>query len=303
MDVPKKLFIRETCPREGWQNFPAFIPTETKIELIKRMLDSGAKDIELGIISSSPKLSRQFTDLETVSREILAYTDEKEVTVSVQVEDCETVRRALDLGLTHCHFFVSMSEAFSLAVSGESSEHSLVELEKALKLNAEIDVGFGAALACPYGERITDEHVLERIGRVKQLGVKSISLADTGGVATPSHVRHLLHRIGEEYALDDFCVHLHQTTGLGIANAFAALEEGVTQMDASLGAMGGCPFVKGAKGNIATEDLVNMALRMGIACDQDYEKTVEASIFQSRLLDTPVISSMATVYLAKQRSE
>lgn len=299
MKLPEKLHIRETCPREGWQNFRSFIPTQTKRRLVKAMVDSGARDIELGIVSDSPKLNWQFTDLEELLRLLRGDTAGTEAIFTAQVENAETVQRAMDMGFTHVHFFISMSEAFSQAVSGQPSEHALWELEKAMKLGAEIDVGFGAALACPYGEPITDAHILKRIDQIRQLGVRRYSLADTGGVATPDHVRHILHLIGKHFALSEVSVHLHQTSGMGVANAFAAMEEGVFSMDASLGAMGGCPFVMGAKGNIATEDLINMAQKMGMACDQDYEKTLEASLLQSRLLEAPVISSMAGIRLAE----
>ena len=301
MKMPDRIHIRETCPREGWQRFKCFIPTEKKIRLVKAMVDSGAKDIELGIVSSLPKLAWQFTDLPALLKAMLDYTAGKGVCFSAQVEDAETVRKALDMGFRHVHFFVSMSEAFSRAVSGQSSEYSLRELEKAIPLGATIDIGFGAALACPYGELIPDERVLDRIERVRQLGVRRYSLADTGGVAAPDHVRHILHLIGERYDLGEVSVHLHQTSGMGMANAFAAMEEGVASLDASLGALGGCPFVKGAKGNIATEDLLNMVLVMGMKCELDLERTVEASLLQSSLLDTPVISSIAGIHQARRQ--
>jgi len=294
--LPKKISIRETCPREGWQKYKMFIPTETKIALIKRMVDAGAKSIEIGIFSTHPKLSWQFTDLNEVCAEMLRYTAGSDVVFCGQVEDYETARMAQDAGLSHVHYFVSASEKFSMAIANRPIEHSLRELERALTLGMNIDVGFGAALACPFGEEITDEKLLFLIGRITELGIREYSLADSGGIAAPDHVRHVLRVIKEKYgSVGNVGVHLHQTRNMGVANAFAAMEEGVNKLDAALGAMGGCPFIKGAKGNIATEDLINMIQSMGLECDQDLDKTIAASLLQSELIGAPVISSMAGI--------
>lgn len=299
--LPKKISIRETCPREGWQKYKMFIPTEKKIALIKRMVDSGAKDIEIGIFSTSPKLSWQFEDLNKVCEEMLNYTKGADVIFSGQVEDFNTARMAQDAGLTHVHYFVSASESFSMEIANQPIEHSLEELERAMTLGMNIDIGFGAAFACPFGEIITDEKLLYLIGRITDLGIREYSLADSGGIAAPDRIRHVLRVIREKYgSVENVGVHLHQTRGMGLANAFAAMEEGVSKLDAALGAMGGCPFIKGAKGNIATEDLINMAQSMGIECDQNLDETIEASLYQSALIDAPIISSMAGIRQAQQ---
>lgn len=295
MSLPKKIHIQEVCPREGWQNFKCFIPTETKIELIKKMVDYGAKDIELGIFSSTPKLSWQFTDLEAVCAAILEYADGRDIVFSGQIDGVEAAKRSRAAGIENVNFFVSASEAFSQAIAGKPIEYSLVELEKVMAMGMNVTVGFGAALGCPFGELITDERVMGLIERISALGVKEFSLADSGGITAPDNVRRKLSIIREKYNIDNVGVHLHQTRGMGLANAFAAMEEGVSRFDVSLGAMGGCPFIPGAKGNIATEDMLNMVMSMGMETDLDYDMVVEASLEQSRLIDTPIISSMASI--------
>lgn len=295
MKLPEKLYIGENCPREGWQKYKMFIPTETKIRIIKAMVDYGARDIELGIYSASPKLNWQFTDLDAVAAALFDYTGGMDAALSAQVDDYDTCAQARDAGFRYVHFFVSASEKFGDVIAGKTYMDSVRELERAMALGLNVSVGFGAALGCPFGGEVTDEHVLELIRIVDGLGVRSVSLADSGGLCAPRHLRELLDKVAEAYDINKVGVHLHQTRGMGLANAFAALESGVSHIDGALGAMGGCPFIPGAKGNIATEDLLNMALAMGMDCDLDLDRVIDASLMLSELIDAPIVSSMASI--------
>lgn len=295
MKLPEKLYVGENCPREGWQKYKMFIPTGTKIRIIKSMVDYGAGDIELGIYSDSPKLNWQFTDLDEVAAEMLDYVKGRDVALSAQVDDYETASRAKDAGLEYIHFFISASEKFGDVIAGKTCMDSVHELERTMALGLKVSIGFGAALGCPFGGEVTDEHVLELIRIVDGLGVNAVSLADSGGLCAPAHLRDLLDKVAEVYDINKVGVHLHQTRGMGLANAFAALESGVSHIDGALGAMGGCPFIPGAKGNIATEDLLNMALAMGMKCDLDLDRVIDASLMLSELIDAPIISSMASI--------
>ncbi|HIS43990.1 MAG TPA: hypothetical protein IAB47_01340 [Candidatus Scatomorpha merdigallinarum] len=295
MKLPEKLYVAENCPREGWQKYKCFIPTESKIRIIKSMVDYGAKDIELGIFSASPKLNWQFTDLPEVAEAMRDYTQDKNVALSAQVDDYDTCLQARDAGFEYLHFFVSASEKFGDVIAGKTYMYSIHELEKAMGLGLNVSIGFGAALGCPFGGEVTDEHVLELIRIVDGLGVQRVSLADSGGLCAPAHLYDLLIKVGEHYDINKVGVHLHQTRGMGLANAVTALQLGVNHIDGALGAMGGCPFIPGAKGNIATEDLVNMCVSMGMKCDIDLDKAIDASLTMCELIDAPIISSMAGI--------
>lgn len=302
LNLPKRLNVSEVCPREGWQKFKSFIPTEKKIALVKRMVDSGAENIELGIVSNADILAWQFTDLETLLKTLQDYSSGKNVSYAVQVDNYETVIRARDMGFERFHFFVSASQRFSQVIANAPVEASLTELGRAMDLGLDISVGMGAALGCPFGEVIEDAWLAELIGKILELGVTNVSLADSGGICAPDRVRSVLKIAKKQLPVENIGMHLHQTRGLGLANTFAAMEEDIFNFDTSLGAMGGCPFIPGAKGNVATEDLLNMAKSMGMTYSQDYEATVEASLFQSNLIDSPVISSMATIKQASDQN-
>lgn len=139
------------------------------------------------------------------------------------------------------------------------------------------------------------ELVRDIIEEAFDLGIKEIGLADTAGISTPYHTREVLQYLKSFMDFGQASIHLHDTRGMGLANAYVAIEEGITKMEASMGAMGGCPFVPGAKGNIASEDLIHMCEKMGIKTEYDLDKVIETAIEMGREIDAEITSSMTSL--------
>lgn len=265
MAIPKKVLIQECCPRDGWQNHAEFIPTETKIRYIKRMIDNGAKMLEVTSFVN-PKIMPQMADAKEVYASAKEYAEKNGVVLSALVLNKRGVEDAKAAGVHTIEFVLSASEEHNMRNSRCTIQESMNTF-KEMALNSDgVDVML--CMPCVFGSPFGDEIPLERLKwiaeQARSVGVLSLGLADTAGIGTPDNTRKVLRYLADYVDIDDIAVHFHDTHGMGIANAYIALEEGVSRFDASLAAMGGCPFSPGAKGNIATEDLVNMCENIGI---------------------------------------
>lgn len=299
MALPEKLHISEVCPRDGWQNFKQFIPTEQKIAFIKRMIDNGAKNLEVTSYVH-PKWVPQLADADEVTREILAYVQDKpDVHLDALTLNGKGVDRAIGLGMKNLVFVISASEEHNLRNSNKSTAACLADFEKMAAAYAGAGLNITLAIACTFGssfgDTITPDDVLRIYEVAARYGIRRAGLADSAGVSVPSHTRAMLRALIPEIGAENISVHFHDTRGMGLANAYAAMEEGISRFESSLGAMGGCPYIPGAKGNIATEDLVWMAQEMGIQTDLDPDRTVALSLEMCRAIGAPVISSQASI--------
>lgn len=270
MSLPKKVLVSEVCPRDGWQNHPVPISTERKIHYIKKMIDYGARKMEITSFVN-PKYVPQMGDAREVYVGVRDYLEEKGVTAFALTLNKHGVDDARAAGFHHVEFVLSASEEHNLRNSRRTIQESM-DAFKALAREAG-DLHIILAVPCIFGSPFGDEVSLDRIkwliDEAESVGVSEFGVADTAGISNPENTRRVLRAIREYTDLDKVSLHMHDTYGMGLANVQVALEEGVTMMDASLGGMGGCPFVPGAKGNIATEDLIYMLHDMGIETGYD----------------------------------
>ena len=302
MTMASHVMLREVAPRDGWQKFKTVLPTRVKVELIRRMLGYGVRELEIGVFSADPVRGRQYPDLERVCEEIIPCAQAKGVTVTALVESPEQARRALDLGITHVDMFVSVSDTFGRGF-GATPEQAFDNLAQAAALpGLRVQAALGAVFGCPFGGATPLKKTLEYARRALEAGAVSIGLGDSAGKADPIHTQQILEAILDRYSPERISLHIHNTEGFGIANCVKALELGFTRFDVSLAGMGGCPVIPNAKGNIPTEDFVNLLDKMGVESGVDLDACVEASLYMSAEIDAPVISSIAGNTLLKRQS-
>ena len=270
MSMPKKVVVAEVCPRDGWQNHPVHIPAEIKIKYIKKMVDYGARKIEVTSFVS-PKYVPQMGDAKEVFQGVQSYLDEHGVTSFVLALNKRGVEDARAAGVRNVNFVLSASEEHNLRNSRRTIQQSL-DAFKDLAKEAQ-DLHIILSMPCAFGSPFGDEVPLDRlrwlIDEAEQVGVEEFGIADTAGISNPENTRRVLRAIREYTDISKVSLHMHDTYGMGLANAYVGLEEGITALDSSLAGMGGCPFVPGAKGNIATEDLLYMLHDMGIDTGYD----------------------------------
>jgi hydroxymethylglutaryl-CoA lyase len=274
-----RIEIVEVGPRDGLQNIPNFVPTATKIELIRRLVAAGFKRLELGSFVS-PKAIPQMADMEDV---VAGLGPLPGVRGMVLVPNSKGARRALASGLRDLEFVISMSNAHNMsnvrrptAASIEDLRTMLEEIDPAGALT--IRVGLATCFHCPFEGIMDEDAVIETASRIVALrdGFE-LAISDTTGMALPNHVKRLCKRfIGEFGSRATFTFHGHDTAGFGIANVLAAVEAGITTVDASVAGLGGCPFAPGATGNVASEDVVYLFARMGIETGIDIDRLLAA---------------------------
>lgn len=301
MSMPEYVRVTEVCPRDGWQNHPKCIPAEVKIAYIKKMIDCGAKSIEVTSFVS-PKAVPQMADAAEVTAGVMEYAQERGVEVSALALNKRGVDDARANGYKHVNFVLSVSETHNMRNSRRTIQQSL-DTFKALAASADglqIMLAMPCVFGSPFGDEIPMERVLWLIDEAFKVGVSEIGIADTAGISNPYHTRAVLKTLKQYVDFDKVSLHLHDTRGMGLANAYVGLEEGIKKFDASLGAMGGCPFVPGAKGNIGLEDLVHMFHEIGIKTDYQLDKVIETALEMGRDIDAAIGSSMAALQCKKQ---
>lgn len=292
----KKIDIVEVCPRDGWQNHKVIIPVETKIEYIKKMMDCGAKMIEVTSFVN-PKAVPQMAGAADVVAGVKDYAALKGVEILSLALNKRGVDNAREAGCNFVEFVVSVSQEHNKRNSNKTIEESfedfkrMAEEAKDMKILLALPCTFGS----PFGDAIDLDLVMKLCDEAKKLGVTRFGFADTAGISNPKHTREVLSYLKSGIDADQMTLHLHDTRGMGLANAHVALEEGLTKFDASLGAMGGCPFVPGAKGNIATEDLVNMVISEGYETDYDLEKTTALALEMGEAIQSDIKRSMTNL--------
>jgi hydroxymethylglutaryl-CoA lyase len=284
MKLPKSVTIVEVGPRDGLQNEANFVPTEQKIELINRLSGTGLRRIEITSFVH-PKAIPQLQD----SEEIVKRIERKPgIVYSTLVPNEKGLERALAAGVEEIALFVSASETHNQKNVKMSISDSLRGFpniaEKALASRIRIRGYVVTAFGCPYEGRVPQEKVEFIVEEYKNLGVHEIALGDTTGMANPVQVSHMIERIKPRLDSMDLALHLHDTRGAALANILAALQQGVTVFDGSIGGLGGCPFAPGASGNVATEDLANLLEEMGIDTGIDLEKLMECAKFAREII-------------------
>ena len=290
----RSVLISEVAPRDGLQNCAAVMPTEVKTRWIRALYEAGLREIEVGSFVP-PKLFPQLAD----TAEIVAYAKALPgLRVLALVPNLRGAEDAIRAGVTAMGFPLSVSETHSQRNLRQTHDQAIENVRAIAALIAEQPEGerpeFEGALSTAFGcsieGAIAEADVLRLAERLVEAGVDELGLSDTVGYADPKAVRSLIRKT-RSVAGDDKVksVHLHNTYGLGLANALAAYEEGITTFDSSLGGLGGCPASPGASGNIVTEDLVFMFERMGVETGVDLEALIECRAYLSEgLPDEPV---------------
>ncbi|MBX3689616.1 hydroxymethylglutaryl-CoA lyase [Dokdonella sp.] len=293
MSLPTSVRIVEVGARDGLQNEKTIIPAATKIELIDRLSASGLRTIEATSFVS-PKWVPQLADAAEVFAGI---TRRDGVTYPVLVPNLQGYERARAVGVCDIAIFTAASEAFNRkninASIDESIERFLPVLEQARADGVRVRGYVSTVLGCPYQGEVPVSEVVRVARRLHELGCHEISLGDTIGVGTPGKARVMLRAVAGEVPMSALAVHFHDTYGQALANILACLEEGVGVVDSSVGGTGGCPYAKGATGNVASEDVVYMLEGMGIATGIDLPRLIETGLWLSGALGRATSSRVA----------
>jgi len=274
------IYINEIGPRDGFQNVTEFIPTEVKLAVIDRIIASGVRHIQLTSFVS-PKAIPQMKDaVEVVSACLEKYPD---MDFYALVPNMRGAESAAGCGLKKVSAVISVSESHNMANIRKTVDESFTGLGEIISAFPDMKIILDAATAfgCPT-EGITPYDKLKvYIERARGLGITSITLCDTIGIATPNQVREYITYLSDYFSDMDFRVHIHDTRNMGMVNTLTAVECGVKHIEVSIGGLGGCPFAAGASGNTATEDFVYMLRSIGYETGIDFDKLLDAAKFAS----------------------
>ncbi len=271
MSTSNHVRIVEVGARDGLQNEKTLLPAAVKIALIDRLSATGLKTIEATSFVS-PKWVPQLADAAEVFRGIRKLPG---VSYPVLVPNLEGYARAREVGVTDIAVFTAASEAFNRkninASIDESIERFIPVMEQARVDGVRVRGYVSTVLGCPYQGEVPVSDVVHVARRLHELGCYEVSLGDTIGVGTPAKARAMLHAVAQEVPMGALAVHFHDTYGQALANILSCLEEGVRVVDSSVSGTGGCPYAKGATGNVASEDVAYMLHGMGIKTGVDLD--------------------------------
>ncbi|MFD7241975.1 hydroxymethylglutaryl-CoA lyase [Streptomyces massasporeus] len=286
-DLPTRVRIHEVGARDGLQNEKATVPTEVKAEFIRRLADAGLTTIEATSFVH-PKWVPQLADAE----QLFPMVSDLPAALPVLVPNERGLDRALALGARRVAVFASATESFAKANLNRTVDEALAMFEPVVGRAKAASVHVRGYLSMCFGDpwegAVPIPQVVKVCKALLDLGCDELSLGDTIGVATPGHVVALLAALDEAgVPLSALGVHFHDTYGQALANTLAALQQGVTTIDASAGGLGGCPYAKSATGNLATEDLVWMLRGLGIDTGIDLGRLVATSTWMATQLGRP----------------
>lgn len=273
-----EILISEVGPRDGLQSVKATMPTADKLRWIDALAAAGLREIEVASFVPA-QLLPQMADATQVVQHALRHTG---VRIMALVPNLRGAQAALAAGAQKITLPVSASAAHSMANVRKTPEAMVEEVKAVLRLRDEIapgvpvEVGMSTAFGCTLQGQVPEDDVLRLAAQLAQAGVDEIGLSDTTGMANPAQVQRLFKRMFQEIGPLTGSAHLHNTRGLGLANALAAYEAGVRTFDSSLGGLGGCPYAPGASGNVVTEDLVFMFEAMGVSTGIDLGQLMAA---------------------------
>ncbi len=270
------VVLRDVTLRDGLQDEDP-VSTDTKLAIFEALVAAGVRELELTSFVRPDRVPAM-ADAEALCAATTGVAED--VTRWGLVLNARGAERALAAGLRHLQFVVSVTDAHSQRNAGRPTYDAVADLAAVVALAREaggaVEVTLGCSFGCPYERKVPVERVVDVAARAADAGVTSIGLADTIGVAIPSEVRALVTAVAA--AVDrPLGVHLHDTRGLGVANALAAIDVGVRRIDGSVGALGGCPFAPGASGNLALEDLAHALEADGVATGLDVDGLIEAA--------------------------
>jgi hydroxymethylglutaryl-CoA lyase len=289
-ETPAQIHLTEVGPRDGLQNECRQLSVEQRRELIDRLARAGLRDIEVGSFVRASRIP-QMSNTDEVARGL---PRREGVRYWGLVPNQRGLERAIEAGIDDVAVVVSASETHNQRNLNRTREETLAEIagiaRRARGDRMGLRVYVSTAFGCPYEGDVAPRTVLDLADRLMDLGPSEISLGDTIGVGHPRRIRELCERSLERYGAERIALHLHDTQGLAVANALAALELGVRRFDGSIGGLGGCPYAPGASGNVGTEDLVNLFRHHGIDVGADLESLIETSRWLEQDLELEIQS-------------
>jgi hydroxymethylglutaryl-CoA lyase len=293
--LPEKIRVVEVGPRDGLQSETQLIDSATKIELINRLSAARLPVIEATSFVS-PRWIPQLSDAE----EVLAGIDRRPGTdYPVLVPNLRGLQRALSAEVREIAIFTAASETFNRKNINAGIDESFDRIGEiaasALTAGLRMRGYVSCVLGCPYEGRVSLDVVVDVARRLTQAGCYEVSLGDTIGVGTPGAARGLVDAVAAEIGLQRVAVHFHDTRGQALANVLACLQAGVATVDAAVAGLGGCPYARGATGNLATEDLIYMLHGMGLETGVDLDALIETGLFISRALGRHPVSRLGQI--------
>lgn len=300
MSYPTQVRLIDVGPRDGLQNEKQPVPAAIKIELVQRLQEAGLKEIEVTSFVS-PKWVPQMAD----NAEVMAGIERRpDVRYSVLTPNLKGFEAAIASRPDEIVVFGAASEAFSQkninCSIAESIERFAPVVEAALAAGIAVRGAMSCTVGCPYEGDIAPGQVAYLAGLMKGIGVQRVDVADTIGVGTPLAVRRAIEAALQHYDIDHVSGHFHDTYGQALSNTLAAVSMGVWNFQSSVSGLGGCPYARGATGNVATEDVVFMLNGMGIDTGIALDKLIDAGQFISEHLGRPNGSRVARAVLAKR---
>ena len=300
MSIPQRVKLIDVGPRDGLQNEKSPVPAEVKIGLVHRLQEAGLQEIEVTSFVS-PKWVPQMAD----NVEVMAGIERKAgVRYSVLTPNLQGYEAAVKTRPDEIVVFGSASEAFSQkninCSIAESIERFAPVVEAALAAGIAVRGAMSCTVGCPYEGEVAPQQVAYLAGLMKSIGVQRVDVADTIGVGTPRKVQRAIEATLQHYGIDAVSGHFHDTYGQALSNTLAALEMGVWNFQSSVSGLGGCPYAKGATGNVATEDVVFMLHGMGIETGIDLDKLIDAGDYISHFLGRKSGSRVAVAVLNKR---
>ena len=299
--LPTRVTLVDVGPRDGLQNEKESVGTADKAKLVAMLQDAGLKEIEVTSFVS-PKWVPQMADNTAV---MAAIERRPGVRHSVLVPNMKGLEGALPTRPDEVVVFAAASEAFSQkninCSIAESIERFAPVVAAAHEAGIKVRGALSCAVGCPYQGDVSADEVERVVKLMKDIGVDHLGVADTIGVGTPRKVQAAMERALRHYPLVEVSGHFHDTYGQALTNIYACLEMGIHTFDASVAGLGGCPYAKGATGNVATEDVVFMLNGLGIETGIDLDKLVDAGAFISGVLGRPPVSRVGRAILAKRK--
>jgi hydroxymethylglutaryl-CoA lyase len=299
--LPAKVKIVEVGPRDGLQNEKEFVATGVKVELVNRLANAGLQNVESASFVS-PKWVPQMAD----GAAVMAGIERRPGTIySALTPNLRGFEAALEAKVDEIVIFGAASEAFSRKNINCSIAESIARFEPVAKAAKEAGLrvrgSISCALGCPYQGDVPIDSVVDVVQRMKALGCDEIDIADTIGVGTAGRTREVMAAVSKVFPRERLSGHFHDTYGQAVANIYASLQEGIEIFHASVAGLGGCPYAKGATGNVATEDVIFLLNGLGIQTGVDLDQLVDIGDFISQAIGKPSASRVGRALLAKKR--
>jgi hydroxymethylglutaryl-CoA lyase len=300
MNYPKRVKLVEMGPRDGLQNEPGTVSTEVKVALIDRLTDAGFQAVEAGSFVS-PKWVPQMADTDQVMARIRRKPG---VSYPVLVPNLKGLEAAIAAGAKEVAGFAAATEAFSKRNTNCTIAESMVRQAEVCK--AALDAGLrvrgyiSVVLGCPYEGEVKPQAVADIARQLRDMGCYEISLGDTIGTGTPSKAQRMLEAVAKHMPVEKLAGHYHDTYGQAVANIVASMEMGVATFDSSVAGLGGCPYAKGATGNVASEDVLYLLDGLGIETGIDMDRLLDAAEFICGELKRPTVSRAGRALAVKR---